>query len=629
MRSLESTPAAAAAPPPPPPPAAAAALKKKKPNPQAAPTPGPQYDKSYGYSGRDCVSLLDYRLYGGAIDEACVRLMKNLLFAPTHPTYLAKEATMGHAPTADELDGVWSMLPFVMRDNTKFSRPVVAALFQPWENAMNETVSESRLVYMVYGTDPAAGQQLLMYNLDGEHSEALSANMIVYKPTKSEWCKEAFVDYQAKRVILELKKRLRKEDLADNSEFRIPSSDAAVAKVASAISTQNLRASLLVFAGCDSAELNMEERTECTPFALACNHEYVASKLTPLLGRLAFGAGAPLPVKLQPPKLPKADPKPAAAGKADTLVFVPSHKQGSQAEKKRPAGNATTPGKSRDAPAKKKQKRPDDELEYSDESLSSGSEEGSSSDEEESSEEDEDGSGDESGDDHSDDDSGDSDSDDVKSSAPAREHRKEKPVHKSAKAKPGPSKPRDSAEADLSTTHTQEDSATSSAAKPTKARTAKDRRQQIVDKGKRALAVLDQIGEIVPIAHTPQLTAKVAAVREAQHQYGVVGKVDEHTSLIMELTELVLHLGTILTTIGAQNDTAFPSARVSRAAALSLARVYLAEAPEMETMSAGLSEMMSKLAELQAARLRVVQETERMGAQLSLLPDSTQRSRDE
>lgn len=618
--------------------AAADAKKKKK---VATPVPGPQSGNSYGYAGKDCVALLDHRKHGGAIDETHVRQMKNLLFAPTHPTYRTLPATMGHPPTNDELDGVWNVLPFILRDNTKFARPMVAALFQPWENAMNETISEPRLVYMVYGTDTELPKGMVMYNLDAVYSQALSANVILYSPSKPEWCKEPFIDYQAKRVILELKKQLQTEKLVDNSEFRVPSDHTTASKVAAAIAAHNLHASLLVFSGCGSTELDLKERADCAPFVQACNREYAAGTLNPLIGRLTFGTSAPPaappaapPKPAAPPVVPKpasnqarilakgvhgtngkkAEEKKAVAVSSGTLAFGPRNRQTAlptapaapPTAAKRPSLDvAPTPAKKR-----KRHRKAADDLEYSDASLSSGSDDGSGS--ESSSEEEEEEEEDSDDDDHSDDTSDDDSDDGKKAAAPVR-------------SKPGP-KPKTAAAVAHTRVDTEQppfndDAAASGvhgAPKPAKARTAKIRRQQIVDEGKRALSVLDRVREMVPISLSSQLAENVAAVRQAQFEYGTVGKVDEHTNLIMELTQLVLHLGTILTTIGSQNDSAFPDARLSRCAALNMAKVYLTEQPEMENLSKGLADMLSRIAEMQATRLRVVQETERMGAQLGL-----------
>lgn len=621
MRSLESSAAptaaaeeAAAVPAVAPPveasAAAADAAKKKK-----QPVPGPQYQNAYGYAGKDCVPLIEHRKYGDAIDDAKIRRMKNLLFAPTHITYRTLEATMGHAPTNDELDGVWTVLPFVMRDNTKFSRPVVAALFQPWENAMNETVSESRLVYMVYGTDTSLKPHLIMYNLDGTYSEALSANMIVYKPQKCEWCKEAFVDYQAKRVMYELKQQLQRSDLAENSEFRIPVDQQAVSKLTTAIESQNLRASLLVFAGCGSEELGPEARLACDPFSRACNREYVDMQLTPLLGRLAFGSSAPRPA---PPAATK--PNGGTSGR-NTLVFVPTHKQSTASSagatekdgsKKRPSAEASSSARKNGNAKKKKHNSDDDGLEYSDASLSSSEEDSSGSESDDSEEDDSEEASDE---EHSEDGSSSESEGDAPTPAPkakkAVASQNKHPPAAPAKATK-PTKP--------AVVRSQPES--SSAPAQAKVRTAKDRRTQIVAECKRALDVLDKVGDFVPLAQLPKLTAKLVAVRQAQSEYGAGGSVGEHSALIRELTNLVMQLGEILTTIGSQNDSTFPSARVSRAAAVNLAKLYLEEEPKMEAMSANLSEMLSTIGEMRTERLRVVQDTERLGAQLSLLQDT-------
>ena len=179
---------------------------------QQAPIQGDTFAASLGYDGKGCEPLAKMAHIGctglalsageaEAFSEAAAKLMKNLLYSPSHKSYEKHAVTNGHAPAGDELSCTAYVMPAICRDSTKFARPVVPVL------CISEN-GNAQLNYVVYGNEAAPGKEkLILYNLDREHGVALSANVRYYNGTKALWCKPNLVDHQLRYILAMLYKQ--------------------------------------------------------------------------------------------------------------------------------------------------------------------------------------------------------------------------------------------------------------------------------------------------------------------------------------------------------------------------------------------------------------------------------------
>jgi hypothetical protein len=191
--------------------------KSSEPKPkQQAPIQGDTFAASLGYGGKDCEALANMAHIGDlgppgeaslsagevdALSEAAAKLMKNLLYSPSHKSYEKHAVTRGHAPVGDELNCTAYVMPAICRDSTKFARPVVPVL------CISEN-GNAQLNYVVYGNEAAPGKEkVILYNLDREHGVALSANVRYYNGTKALWCKPNLVDHQLRYILTMLYKQ--------------------------------------------------------------------------------------------------------------------------------------------------------------------------------------------------------------------------------------------------------------------------------------------------------------------------------------------------------------------------------------------------------------------------------------
>ena len=170
---------------------------------KTTPKQGDSFAASLGYGGKDCEPLASVTDVPDEDAAGAMKLMKNLLYAPTHKSYEKMPQTKGHAATSWELGGNAFILPALCRDSTKFARPIVPVM---WFNWSGSSVS-ANLTYVVYGNDAPAGKpNYIMYNLDPVHGVALSANVRRYAPEMGNWCKRNLVDHQVKYILTLLRK---------------------------------------------------------------------------------------------------------------------------------------------------------------------------------------------------------------------------------------------------------------------------------------------------------------------------------------------------------------------------------------------------------------------------------------
>ena len=201
---------------------AAPAKAPAAPAKRSEPVFGDMFRSSHGFDGKDMVSLVDAPHIPADGGEVQVRLMKNLLFMPTHHSYCKPgAATNGKFCTGDEYDAEWYILPVVVRDSTKFKRPVVMAL------RINHDKKECRVVYIVYGNtecnqsdrDPG-----IIYTLDDAHGVALSSHILKLPIDKVNTVLKNKLDYQARYCVFALKWLCNRYGTrADHKDVKSPS----------------------------------------------------------------------------------------------------------------------------------------------------------------------------------------------------------------------------------------------------------------------------------------------------------------------------------------------------------------------------------------------------------------------
>ena len=161
---------------------------------------GDQFSSSHGHGGDKMKPLFQDPVLDEK-DSAASKLMKNLIFAPTHRSYEKTSATMGHklGSFMHEDTGDWYVLPFVLRDGTKFGRPVVP-LFRRDDKHHN-----ARLIYAVYGNDTSAQKgATIMYNVDEKHGRAIGSHMKYHPMTTGRTFMLNKMDFQVRYIMYRL-----------------------------------------------------------------------------------------------------------------------------------------------------------------------------------------------------------------------------------------------------------------------------------------------------------------------------------------------------------------------------------------------------------------------------------------
>ena len=134
-------------------------------------------------------------------DAAAAKLMKNLIFAPTHRSYEKHASTMGHqlGSFMHEDGGTWTVLPFVCRDSTKLAPPCRARV------PRDDQHKNARLIYVAYGNapEPPTGSTI-MYNLDDQHGVALGTHIKYHTMTSGSTFIMNKLDHQLRYVLYRL-----------------------------------------------------------------------------------------------------------------------------------------------------------------------------------------------------------------------------------------------------------------------------------------------------------------------------------------------------------------------------------------------------------------------------------------
>jgi hypothetical protein len=132
------------------------------------------------------------------------QLTRNLLFSPTHTSYLGNAsitkkqtwATLQEFETSDPGGGgEYILLPYAARDSTKNARPVVPAI-QVFEESLH-------LVYFVYGDNPKPKHKVIQYGFDKLHGRALSGNikLVDASPCNNDLYGYEHFDYQMRYLL--------------------------------------------------------------------------------------------------------------------------------------------------------------------------------------------------------------------------------------------------------------------------------------------------------------------------------------------------------------------------------------------------------------------------------------------
>lgn len=612
------------------------------------PVQGDTFAASIGYGGKDCVALAnvaDIPVDAEGSEEAveAAKTMKNLLYAPTHKSYEKNVHTNGHVPSAEELECTAYLMPAILRDNTKFARPIVPIVCR----ARNGEVS---LTYVVYGNEAkTGGDKLILYNLDAMHGVALSTNVRRFKAAKGLWCSPNLVDHQVRYVLAMLHKIPGMKICVDYDwkyvygcilSSRKLTTRLLVVDGLSAATCQTLRGAYMV--ELLPEELGYVEEDNIAPsvlrlsvaafeqFSSMCNDTYVHDEwLFPLADLAARN------IKDRIPRSLSTAPEPDGSAGAKE-----SDKQGT---KKRPATDSDSdaapllpplpppPKKSKSDPPleKRKKKRDDDDDEEDENEMSdSGSDSGSESDSDDDSDEEEQ--------DDSEEESADDDSDDDK---PQKSITKPPPAAAAVPAALPPPPAASPKAASLLPAVASNDpfaTAASPAAvaspqpatgvlilKPAdvgekeKRKPAKSRRQSMEKMITGILRHGLHLDDAMPAKNYDTLVSRISNVEHALQPFVEEGRVEHVKPLLETSWGLIRELFAIINIIGRAGGPVAPDAAASRKLALSMGRLFDAESNDMEGLLRELTAWQSKMTALVANRAQVAMQAEQDARQLA------------
>ena len=588
---------------------AAAPVQIKK----APPKQGDAFESSLGYGGRGCDPLASVADVDGEDAAGAAKLMKNLLFAPTHRSYEKMAQTKGHAPTAAELKCTAYVLPAICRDSTKFSRPVVP-LLRVFDNC------DVQLTYVIYGNEAAPGNtNYILYNLDKTHGVALSANIRRVVGLSALWCKPELVDYQVRYIftsliagfshlgmtlaaaedwesLYKIMKDAKKmsigllvvDGLSESSckalrGAHVPSVGGGIhnEKSPEYLALQTIDQQLttqccdsyakprLLYPLLDGALLKLKNRLPA-PAPDAPERQLGGSRKRPRAAESDNDSDSEMPVVMAD-RLPKETKVPAAAAK--------------------PVEVSTGPKK------KKKREEDDDEEEMSDSGSDSGT--GSESDEEESDEED----------DSEEEDEDESDDDEPKKTKKAATPAPSLEAPRVSSFVPAPPQVRKDPDKRV---------AAKSLQKPEKEKRkpAKSRRQSMEKTISGILRQGKGLDDAVPAQNQDKLAARIAEVEKTLRPFVDEGKVVHVHDLLHSSWGLVSELFTIVNAIGRAGGPAPPDSAVSRRLALSMGRLFDNESKDIEDLSRDLAGWASKMASIVATRAQVALQNDQDSRQL-------------
>ena len=578
------------------------------------PSIGDHFESSLGFGGNGCEPLA----VGLAPKPELSRLMKNLLFAPTHPSYEKMAETRGHPLGAynGETNGIWYVLPVLCRDATKFARPVIPVV------RVNPYANNCRLVYVVYGnskTEPpvGGGESTIMYNLDKDAGLSLSSHIKYLPPTKTSQFKQSMIDHQHRYILTAL---CCLKEIGGNMDVCVANHDLAPTILKHILDCMCNGISLLVV---DVLTSDMKEKIRHThglqdmpelgalskgasllaEYNRALNDSFVNSELLK-----ATRALASLNVFKSTSKAPSAPDseevaKPAVANKrpiASTLAD-PKKEDGSVSKK---------------AKKDKKDKKKDLDSEYDsdDDSASDDEEEeemsGSGSDE---------GSGD-SGEEESEEEESE-DSDEEEDSEDDDEPKKKKVT--SARTTPTNAR----TDPALVPTIRQEQAQRKESkegkeskgdkAEKEKRKPAKFRRQGVATYIRGVLEQGRALDDAVPTSHQDRLAQSLDTVETTLKRFVDEGKVPDVQNLVEASWSLTQELFTLINKMGASNGPRAPDSAASRQLALSMGRLFEQEEPDIQGLSKMLSHWAEKMTDMVCRRAKAVAEGNRAASQLS------------
>ena len=592
----------------------AKAAKVAKPAKKSAPPPrGDQFDSAYGAGRQHCVALSDT----SAVGAEPLRKTKNLLFAPLYKGYHTShsnpdQVTMGHDLSMEEAAGFWYPLPVLARDSTNLARPVVLMLQTSHDITENDCpdVDFIRLVYAVYGNNESWSDgtlRTIMYDLPPDHGYALSANVFEYTKLHGEWCKANLIDYQV-RYVLACMQRFGSGCHGWPSVGRLSVRgepfllQKALAKQLASY-RGFARCRLLVVDGLeknDKKDLQTATTIQVADLARRCNDAYVnAGGLMEAVRAMAKGKWGNDPAALTQPPPAAASAQPAAGG-ATFVCSVNSSDSESSTSVKRAAPAPTAASSSKRPPSKKARR----EEEASEAELTSGGgSDSQSSDSEDDSEEEEE-------EEDSEEEELDEDSDDEPQEPKSAGMPKAAPAAKKAaplKApETQPAQPKESKQA-----------SSKKGAERGKRRPAMNRRNKLLQVGRDALELLQQLRS-VPSEFEQKLRDSVTLTKTAISDYVEEGHVEEQSELIGALCRMVMFLAEILTSMGAKGAPQPPDSVASRRAATLMSGLFAAEQPVLESFSSSLTDLLDKLSTLTDHRRKTVRESEQVVSTMTL-----------
>ena len=158
--------------------------------------PAHTFEYAYGKSTTDLHALLPNL---PAVDTEEARLMKNLIFAPTHKAYTREKnaVTGGRAMNKEDWNGDWSILPGILRDGTRQARSIV-----PYLRVQNNKTSIVLAVWSQTQNTDAPFERV--FDFKGKHAAALLSNVKLFNPSNGkppEGLAPDLIDHDAKIVL--------------------------------------------------------------------------------------------------------------------------------------------------------------------------------------------------------------------------------------------------------------------------------------------------------------------------------------------------------------------------------------------------------------------------------------------
>ena len=587
-----------------------------------------------------------------------VRLMKNLIFAPMHKAYTKEKnaTTGGRDATSADFDGDWSILPGILRDGTKQARSIV-----PYLRVHDD---KATIVLAVWGagsqsTTPDESPRLSrVFDFKGSHASALLGHVKLFHPSKEHASKQYapdLVDHDAKYVLAHMSGNNlnlhcgERDDFVYGDLYLYDYVNILIEKISKA---KDFGVSLLVVSGGiehECKQLRMAMRPSATADPIPINEDCAAfdslRHYAPLCGlATAFYAGidkiiaarfkGPVPVKAPAPA-----PAPAPPSKKTTIVkALPKSSAVPPPTKKRPADVPQLDGGSKKKKKKDELVDSDEEEEDGDEdSLSgSGSDDGDSGSSEESSESEEVDDSSESEAEESDDAEG--------KQQPRLTKRKIDAIGRNIAAQrkqptgalvkghslpqPAPQKPAESVAArdedededddeDDTTDGAGMPSMQGSAAKDTKRKPAKSRRQATERLCNAAMEQIQALMDVVPLSAQGRLQDKLNDLSHKMKPFVEFGKVLQGGKVMEAQIALVGELATLVAKMGAADASRGPDVKASRDLGLKAAKLWVDQRSKFSALNDVLGQWAGTVAEMNAAMLRVAQDLDRTSSNLT------------